>query len=233
MRYAALSDIGRAREINEDAYLANDEIFAVADGLGGHQSGEIASSLAIKTLLEAKNELSEADPQALLIKCFEKVAATLYQSAILNPEQFGMGTTLTCALISDKKVCIAHVGDSRAYLLRKGGLKKLTEDHTLVAELVKEGRLSEEDALTHPQRNILTKALGVDLKVEPDIASFELKPGDRLLLCTDGLTTMLRDKNIEEILNENLAPEETCHRLVELANAKGGWDNITVIVVEP
>ncbi|MDP3014716.1 MAG: protein phosphatase 2C domain-containing protein, partial [Candidatus Subteraquimicrobiales bacterium] len=189
LRYAAESDIGRLREINEDAYLAEDNLFAVADGLGGHQSGEVASFLAVKTLKETNEGLSETSPEILLTKCFEQANSAVFQSAFAEPEQFGMGTTLTCVLISNRDAFIAHAGDSRAYLFRENTLKKLTQDHTLVAQMVREGRLSEEEMLRHPQRNILTKALGVDSKIEPDVISLKLKPKEKLLLCTDGLTT--------------------------------------------
>ena len=225
------SDIGRARERNEDSYLVEDPLFAVADGMGGHRGGAVASSLALETLQSVLRG-DQAAP-GVLVEEIKEANQRVLDRGLSDRELRGMGTTLTALFTDDDKVHIAHIGDSRAYLLRDGSLKQLTEDHSLVQRMVMEGKLKPEEAERHPQRSILTKALGVDPEIEPDTMTIDpVLPGDRLLLCTDGLTSMVQTDGIEEILKGEPDPQDAADRLVDQANDAGGEDNITVVVID-
>lgn len=226
----AKSDIGRLREGNEDAYLADDALFVVADGMGGHLAGDVASSTAIEVI---KSKTRPASEQASDIAGLLRAAnSTIWDKAQSDPTLSGMGTTCTLLTLADTRARIAHVGDSRAYLFRGGELSQLTEDHTLVGRLVKEGRLRPEDAEHHPQRSIITRALGVDEDVIVDTMTLDVGTGDRLLLCSDGLSSMIDAQAISEVLGSERDPQRAAERLVDLANQAGGEDNITVIVVD-
>jgi serine/threonine protein phosphatase PrpC len=227
----ARSDIGRARERNEDAYLVREPLFAVADGMGGHRGGDVASSLALE-ILGAREE-GEERPPILLTSGIKKANQRVLERAEADRDLRGMGTTLTAIVAEDAKAHVAHVGDSRAYLLREGNaLQQLTEDHTLVQRMVREGRLSPEEAGTHPQRSVLTRALGVEEEIAVDELTLDVHSGDRLLLCTDGLTSMVGRERIEQILEGERDPQAACDRLIDAANGAGGEDNITVIVLD-
>jgi len=228
-KHAALSDVGRNRELNEDNYLVKGSIFAVADGMGGHLAGEVASNIALKSV--ARNLKKIRPPAAQISKAFQIAHEQIIKQAKHNTNQRGMGTTLTLAAIVGKNLWFGHVGDSRAYLYRQGKLSQLTEDHTLVARLVKEGKISAQDARTHPKQHVITRAIGGQEELEADVFSIKIQRGDRLLLCTDGLTTMLDDKEIESIISL-VNGQEAARLLVDKANKKGGYDNITVIVVD-
>lgn len=221
------TDVGRARSANEDAYFRDDEggVFAVADGMGGHRAGDVASSTAVEAVEEL---LSEG---ASLVDAIVAANAAVFTRAQQNPEMRGMGTTVTAAQVADESALLAHVGDSRAYLLRDGQLTQITEDHSLVEELVREGRLSPEEAAVHPQRSIITRALGVDEDVEVDTYEIDLLPDDRIVICSDGLTSMVRDDEIVRILRAEDDPQVAADNLVEAANRAGGEDNITVLVI--
>ncbi|HAW60507.1 MAG TPA: Stp1/IreP family PP2C-type Ser/Thr phosphatase [Actinobacteria bacterium] len=233
MRHGARTDIGRVRKSNEDGYLAKGKIFAVADGMGGHLAGEIASASALSVLSKHLKKLpGDANPRVLLMGAVQKANEVVLQKALQGPEQVGMGTTLTVALFAKKEVYIGHIGDSRAYLLRKGKLTRLTEDHTLVTKMVREGELEEREAQLHPQRNVLTRALGTEPSVKADFLSIEIVPTDKILLCTDGLTAMLDEGEIEGLLGNDKHPQTICDELVKAANERGGVDNITVILIE-
>ncbi len=225
------SDIGRARERNEDSYVVEEPLFAVADGMGGHRGGAVASSLALEALREVLRDDLVAPTG--LIEEIKSANQRVLQRGEADRDLRGMGTTLTALLAEGGKAHIAHIGDSRAYLLRDGSLKQLTEDHTLVQRMVMEGKLLPEEAERHPQRSILTRALGVDEDVEPDTMTLDpVLPGDRLLLCTDGLTSMVDGEQIEDVLRSERDPQRAANTLIDEANAAGGDDNITVLVLD-
>ncbi len=228
-RYGLLTDVGRVREHNEDALLAEPPLFAVADGLGGHQAGEIASTIAIETLVA--NAPLHADSKALA-RAVHAANRAVIDAADERSGRSGMGTTLTAAIVEGSHVAIAHVGDSRAYLLHEGGLRQLTEDHSMVADMVRRGQLTEEESRFHPNRSVITRALGTDPNMCADTYDTTTAPGDRLLLATDGLTGMLRDDEIAQVLLANPDPQDAARALVTAANEAGGQDNITVVVVD-
>ena len=224
-----MSDVGRVRPHNEDAVLLSPPLFAVADGLGGHQAGEIASTIAIEALMEAAP--ARADAKALG-RAVRSANRAVIEAAVEGRGRSGMGTTLTVALIEGTRIAIAHVGDSRAYLLHQGSLERITEDHSMVADLIRSGQITEEESRSHPNRSVVTRALGSDPNMLADTFEVHASPGDRLLLCSDGLTSMLEDRQIEDILESTSDPESTVRELVDAANAAGGHDNISVIVTD-
>jgi protein phosphatase len=230
VRYAALSDTGRVREKNEDAFHADGRVFIVADGMGGHRAGEVASAAAIKEFLVFEARHREETPLERLRGGMRAANEALCRMADGDRELEGMGTTFTAVLI-EGGLFLGHVGDSRAYIWRGGRLRPMTRDHSLVERMVDEGRLSPRDARTHPQRNVILRALGAERELEIDLDTVDAAPGDRLLLCSDGLSGMLEDAEMESIVSGEAGPEEACRALVEAANAKGGMDNITAIVV--
>ena len=223
----AATDIGQVREGNEDSYLVVEPLYAVADGMGGHRGGEVASSLALETVqgMFERREGSLAEQVA-------EANRAVFDRSQSDRKVSGMGTTLTAAQVDGNRVHLVHVGDSRAYLLRGGELTQVTEDHTLVHRMVMEGEISEEEAETHPHRSILTRALGVDQNIQVDEGDLEVAPGDRLLLCTDGLTGMVPEGQIREILLESRDPQEAVDKLVKVANRAGGIDNITALILD-
>jgi protein phosphatase len=224
---AVATDVGLVREGNEDSYLTDEPLFAVADGMGGHRGGEVASQLAVETLEKLfKKGIGELPEQV------QEANRVVFERSVVDEKVAGMGTTLTAALVEGDRVRLAHVGDSRAYLLREGGLRLLTEDHTLVHRMVTEGEISKEEAQNHPQRSVLTRALGVETVVDVDDDTVQVRPGDRLLLCTDGLTSMVSELAVEEVLRAVPDPREAAQRLVQLANEGGGTDNTTVVVLD-
>jgi serine/threonine protein phosphatase PrpC len=235
LRSAALSDVGRARERNEDAFFRGERVFAVADGLGGHNAGDVASRLAIEPLAALDRTLEAGRGGGVaeaLARAVREANRAVFQRAQADARVRGMGTTLTAVAIVDSSAYLAHVGDSRCYLLRGGAISQLSSDHTLVARMVAEGRLTPEQAEVHPQRSILTRALGADPAVDVDTLEIPLVPGDRLLLCSDGLSSVVDEDRIQALLEEATDLEDGCRRLVDEANARGGPDNITVVVVE-
>lgn len=238
MRIAAtgLSDCGRMRPHNEDAHLVDVEhgVFAVADGMGGHAAGEVASGIAIDALRELLCRPRTGDPDVpeLLRRAVDEANRRIAVKSDENPECRHMGTTLVVALVAGPRFWIAHVGDSRAYLLRDGAIQQLTSDHSFVNELVRLGMLSREQAARDPRRNVVTRALGSGTVVAPDIVEGIALPGDLLVLCSDGLNTMLDDRAICEVIERAGSDLERAARdLVEAANAAGGEDNVTVVVL--
>jgi PPM family protein phosphatase len=224
---AVATDVGLVRDGNEDSYLTDEPLFAVADGMGGHRGGEVASQLAVETLEKLfKKGIGELPDQV------REANRVVFERSVVDEKVAGMGTTLTAALVEGDRIRLAHVGDSRAYLLREGDLRLLTEDHTLVHRMVTEGEISKEEAETHPQRSVLTRALGVETVVDVDDDTVQVRPGDRLLLCTDGLTSMVSEQAVEEVLRAVPDPQEAAQRLVQLANEGGGADNTTVVVLD-
>jgi serine/threonine protein phosphatase PrpC len=233
-RFGARTDVGRVREGNEDSFMVHEPLFAVADGMGGHQGGEVASNLALAALEKLVREPTpDGDTAPKLAEVVRDANRIVLQRANSDPALSGMGTTLTAVLAgTGTRVHLAHVGDSRAYLLRNGELTQLTRDQTVVQRLVDEGRISQEEAEIHPQRSILTNALGVDRDIEVDEASYDLEVGDRLLLCSDGLSGMVAEEEIKEILQEHDDPQAACDVLVDSANRAGGQDNITALILD-
>jgi len=225
--HAELSDRGRHRELNEDAYVVNPPYFAVADGMGGAQAGEVASRLAADAVREHRPNLP---PEERLAAIAREANRRIYSLAARDERRRGMGTTLTAALVDGDEVAIGHVGDSRAYRWRDGRLEQLTRDHSLVAELQRSGQLTPEAAEQHPQRSVITRALGPEADVEVDTYTVPARAGDVFLLCSDGLTTMLSDDEIAAILERARDLEDAAQTLVRAANQSGGRDNITVIL---
>jgi protein phosphatase len=230
-RSAAATDPGRRRRHNEDAYVCEPPLFAVADGIGGAQAGELASRLAATALREA--DADGADPRRHVDQLIQEANRRVYERQTSDASASGMGTTITVALLHDDMVWIGHVGDSRAYLIRNGELEQLTEDHSLVAELVRSGKLSPEEAETHPQRSVVTRALGTDPNVDVDTFEVEGRAGDLYMLCSDGLTTMVDDGTILAEIGRNREDLKSATKaLVRAANRGGGEDNITVVFFE-
>jgi protein phosphatase len=225
---AARTDTGRERSANEDAYFARSPVYAVADGMGGAQAGEVAARIAAGVFEEHFPD--GVDPERELAEIASEANRRIYELAREDSSRSGMGTTLTGAVVSDDEVSIVHVGDSRAYLLRDGELRQLTRDHSLVEELRRRGQLTVEEAEEHPQRSIITRALGPEPDVEPDVHTHQARSGDVFLLCSDGLTSMVREERLHEILTGNDSLRGAVDRLVEEANRAGGRDNITAVL---
>jgi protein phosphatase len=223
------TDTGRQRSANEDSYFARAPVFAVADGMGGAQAGEVASGIAAEAF-EPGNVGDEA-PEVYLRRVATEANARIHDLSRQDSSRSGMGTTLTAILVDGDEVSIAHVGDSRAYVFRDGKLKRLTSDHSLVEELRRQGRLTEQQAEEHPQRSIITRALGPEPEVDVDTMTYPARPGDVFLLCSDGLTTMLSEQQIERVVAAAPSLDELSLQLVRDANEAGGRDNITVVAV--
>ena len=221
------TDTGRQRHANEDSYFARSPVFAVADGMGGAQAGEVASRIAAGAFEQGMED--EAPAESQLEGIAQDANREIHELAQRDSSRAGMGTTLTAALLRDGELALSHVGDSRAYVLRDGELKRLTKDHSLVEELRRQGRLTDEEAEEHPQRSIITRALGPEPSVNVDTMTFPAKSGDVFLLCSDGLTTMVSDEEIAEILGEAKTLRAGVNKLIDAANAKGGRDNITAV----
>jgi serine/threonine protein phosphatase PrpC len=230
------TDVGRARSGNEDSYLCGRTVFAVADGLGGHQGGEVASATAIEPLaaLDGREFAAPAEAAEALAGAIREANSAILGRAAGDPALWGMGTTVTAAAIAgDRFLQLAHVGDSRAYLFRGGRLDQLTTDHTLVGELVRRGRLTRDQAAIHPERNILTRAVGLDPGIVVDTPEpLEPEPGDQVLLCSDGLTEAVDDGQIAALLADHPDGHQGCRALIDAANAAGGPDNITVVLLQ-
>jgi len=233
--FAAATDVGRMRKNNEDSYLSAEPVAAVADGMGGHSAGEVASAIAIEELAALgergpwENETAATDDlKQAILRANRRIRGMAASDRKLN----GMGTTLVALLQDGDMVHVANVGDPRGYLLRQGELSQVTVDHSLVQELVDDGRLSPEDAERHPQRSVITRALGIDPEVEFDLFTYKLQVGDRLLLCSDGLSDVVEPTQIRNVLLRVRSPQKAARQLITVANEQGGPDNITVIVVD-
>jgi serine/threonine protein phosphatase PrpC len=221
------SDLGRQRQGNEDNFFVRAPLFVVADGMGGAQAGEVASEIAVRSF---DDELPNGSLPEALVSVIEQANKRIHEKARADESLHGMGTTTTAAYVDDDEVIIAHVGDSRAYLLRDGDLVRLTKDHSLVGELVARGKLTEEQAEQHPQRSVITRALGPEADVQVDIDIFPARAGDLFLLCSDGLTSMVHEPKLLPLFEEADSLETLGKRLIDAANAAGGRDNITVIL---
>jgi len=239
MIFAALTDKGNVREKNEDSYyvsqIDNTKLFIVADGMGGHKGGEIASKSAINAIADYFKKYYVKWPKDNnSIKEFIKNAMKfankeVYNKACSDCDLNGMGTTLTLLVIESGYYFIGHIGDSRAYLIRNNSIKQLTEDHSFVEELVKMGKITEEEARVHPQKNIITRALGIDEDIDIDVISDKIFIDDIIFLCSDGLTNMLTDEQILSEFSKNINLETICQNLIDAAKLNGGYDNITIV----
>jgi protein phosphatase len=224
---AARTDAGRQRRANEDSYYARAPAFAVADGMGGAQAGEVASQIAAEYF---EQRADAGNPEQQLAQLAQAANRRIFELSESDANLRGMGTTLTGALVADDEVTIVHVGDSRAYLMRDDELRQLTRDHSLVEELRRQGRLTSEEAEEHPQRSVVTRALGVEPEVQLDVHTHQARSGDMFLLCSDGLTSMVRQDRMREIVASSDTLRSAADRLVSEANEMGGRDNITVVM---
>ena len=227
--YGAVTHVGQVRTGNEDSLLADNNVFMVADGMGGHNAGEVASLMAVDHLREAASGIiAETD----LVQALEHANEVIYAESMTNHLHHGMGTTLAAMVVlENNSIVVAHVGDSRVYMWHEGALSRLSKDHSYVQELVDEGIVSIEEARTHPRRNIVTRALGIDANVEVEANTFSVTVGAWYVLCSDGLVDEISDADIAKVLGRCTSPHEAAQALVDAANAAGGRDNITVIVV--
>lgn len=232
LRFAAGSHKGMIREGNEDSGYAGPRLLAIADGMGGQAAGEVASSEVISTIVSLDDDIPGSDILTSLGSAVQRANDQLLQMVQEDPQLEGMGTTLTALLWTGQRLGLVHVGDSRAYLLRDGVLTQITQDHTWVQRLVDEGRITEEEATTHPQRSLLMRALGSGERVEPDLSIREVRVGDRYMICSDGLSGVVSHQTLEDTLAGYQAPHETVQELIQLALRGGGPDNITCIVAD-
>jgi protein phosphatase len=231
-RSFGVTDTGRRRRQNEDAYVCEPPLFAIADGMGGAQAGELASRVAAAAIEELA---AHADGRRDVVAIVREANARVFARALQDPSVAGMGTTATVAYVDEEAgtIAFAHVGDSRAYRYREGVLEQLTSDHSLVGELVRSGRLTEDEAAVHPHRSVITRALGTEPEVEIDTMTVDVVPGDLLLLCSDGLSAMVRDDGIARVLEHAAGdPRVAAEALVRAANDAGGDDNVTVVLFE-
>lgn len=247
-RAFGLTDIGRKRKHNEDSFVIDisEGLFVVADGMGGHAAGEVAAKIAVDTIEEFIADTSQKMESTWpfqynhqwrfnsnrLAVAVEKANERVISAVAKQPSLKGMGTTLVGGILNGSGMSLAHVGDSRAYRRRGGALRRLTDDHSWVHEQIVTGILTEEEAKSHPLKNVVTRALGGGPTVLPELQEYDLQPGDQYLFCSDGLTTMLTDEEIDEVLGTGRDPETICRDLIDRANDRGGLDNITTIVVE-
>lgn len=234
LRAAGSTDVGLRRRENEDAFALAPELglCVVADGMGGHTAGQVASQLAAEAVHQAIQMLDEgpATPSEKLRYAVSAANRAVHGTARQRPECAGMGTTLVALLFEGQRAALAHVGDSRAYLLRGDRIRQLTDDHSIVGELLRRREISEDAAREHPHRHVLTRAVGVRAAVEPDLAELTPTPGDVFVLCSDGLTSHVEDHEIAKVIGEEDDLQEASQRLVDLANHRGGEDNTTVVV---
>lgn len=227
--WASLTDIGRVRTHNEDSVLAQPPLFVVADGLGGHEAGEVASSIAVETLRDHAPRRPDAKALARAVRAANR---EVMRAAREGFGKQGMGTTMTAAIVEGTRIALAQVGDSRAYLMHEGTLSRVTEDHSMVADMIRRGQLTEAESRYHPNRSVITRALGTDPNMLADPYEFDAEPGDRLLLCSDGLTAMLEDGAIAEALAAYHDPAIAARMLVDAANDAGGHDNISIVIID-
>jgi PPM family protein phosphatase len=239
LRYAARSDVGMIRSGNEDSYDATDNanrgLFVVADGMGGHAAGEVASLMAVQTVMKEVADLKEIDDAGnagnKLAEALRQANRNIHDRMLAESDKQGMGTTASVLVIDQKRYLIGQVGDSRVYLLRDGALQQVTKDHSYVQEQVDAGFLTPEQAKYHPYSNVITRCVGASENVEPDIYRGDVKIGDVFLVCSDGLTGMVDDRRIHTLLMSRAEPDRKVHSLISEANGRGGLDNITAIVV--
>ena len=236
----SVTNIGRKRKMNQDYVYSSEQpvghlpnLFLVADGMGGHNAGEYASKVTVETIVETIADSAEKDPSRAFGEAIQKANAKVRKLASVSPLLAGMGTTVVAATCEGERLTVANVGDSRLYVVNRSEIRQVTRDHSWVEEMVRRGGITREDARNHPDKNIITRAVGVDDTVKPDFFTMRLEEGDMVLMCTDGLTNMLEDGEIRMILNGARDIVEKAEELVEAANENGGRDNISVILIEP
>lgn len=235
----ALTDIGRRRKVNQDYVYASDKpvgnlpnLYIVADGMGGHKAGDLASSYAVRKIVEAVSRSSDVRPALILQKAIRYANYRLYEKAGESEDYRGMGTTLVALTVSEGEALAANIGDSRLYEITEEGIRQISEDHSLVAELVRKGELSPAEARRHPDKNIITRALGIQEETEMDLFPFPVKQGNRYLLCSDGLSNMVEDTELCRIIQKDRGLYDIGGELILKANEYGGLDNIAVVLVE-
>jgi PPM family protein phosphatase len=244
MRSVGKTDIGLVRKINEDSFLCeklesseDSYLHIVADGMGGHNAGEVASSMAVQEIaayIEGSIEtlkLGDREIQDLIRNAILHANDKVYKTSIVKSNCLGMGTTLSMVLVKDHRLYIGHVGDSRVYLIRDNAIIRLTEDHSLVAELIKAGTIKPEEANSHPQKNVITRALGTEYTLEPDISLYDMQDGDFILICTDGLSNAVYEEDMINAIVTTSDLNDACELLVNKAKESGGFDNITAVVI--
>lgn len=236
----SITNIGRKRKLNQDYVYTSeqpsgmlDNLFIVADGMGGHKAGDYASKVTVETMVEEVARSLETEPAAVLEHAIQTANALIHRRSEESEDLEGMGTTVVAATCKEDVLYVANVGDSRLYILDRSGIRQITRDHSLVEEMVRMGGIAREEARNHPDKNIITRAVGVDDTVKADFFTVKLKKGDTILMCTDGLTNMLEDEEIRMILEESRDMVEKAEELVKAANEKGGRDNISVILIDP
>ena len=244
LRAAGYTDVGRVREVNEDAFAvdARKGLFIVADGIGGHPGGDIASRIAVEQWVElleariatARDPRNESDPVIgdVLLDSLAALDLRVHEAGLAHTQTGGIGTTVVAAMVTRRRLFLAHMGDSRAYLWRHGRSRRLTQDHSVVSLLVEHGHISKEDALHHPAASQLTRFAGMAADIPADLCDLDLMAGDRLLLCTDGLWSLVPKTRLDSILAQRFPPEAICRKLVEAGNQAGGHDNLTAVVVD-
>lgn len=239
MKSYSITDCGKRRTMNQDYVFTSVQsvgklpnLFIVADGMGGHNAGDFASKFTVNMLVDFMKDSGESDPFAIIGTSIKRVNKELIEKAATDETLAGMGTTLVVATIIEGRLYIANIGDSRLYVVGSH-MKQITKDHSLVEEMIRLGEIDRENARVHPDKNIITRAIGADFEVEVDFFEEQLEENHLILMCTDGLTNMIEDKELEKILLENLSIEEKARELVNKANSNGGKDNITVVIIEP
>ena len=240
MKSYSITDVGQKRTVNQDFVFTSEtpvgnlpNLFVVADGMGGHKAGDFASSYAVEVLLSTIREDENSNPVKIIRAAIENANTQLLREASDNETMSGMGTTMVLVTIVGHYAYVANVGDSRLYLVDENKISQITKDHSLVEEMVRMGEISRDDARNHPDKNIITRALGAGRAVDVDFFDIRLTPGDILLLCSDGLSNMVPDEDIRQVIRTSETLEETGRRLVSMANDNGGRDNIAVVLVEP
>lgn len=239
MKAYSVTDVGQKRKVNQDYVFASEQpvgnlpnLFVVADGMGGHNAGDFASKCAVRTLRKFMEESRERNPIKLIRAGIEKANAMIREEAAKNPDMAGMGTTIVVTTVVGHYAYTANVGDSRLYLI-DDGITQITRDHSLVEEMVRIGELTPEAARVHPDKNIITRALGAAPTVNVDFFDYKIEPDSRVLMCSDGLTNMVEDKDIKRIIDKAGSIQDAAKALVERANENGGKDNIAVVIIEP
>lgn len=244
MRSVGKTDIGLVRKVNEDNFLCeklegidDSYLYIVADGMGGHNAGEVASSMAVQEVASYIKErtevlkLGEKEIQDLIRNAMLYANDKVYKTSIIKSNCLGMGTTLSMVLLKGTSIHIGHVGDSRIYLIRNNEITRLTEDHSLVAELIKSGSIKPEEANSHPQKNVITRALGTEYTLEPDMSRCDVQDGDYVLICTDGLSNAVYEEEMVSLITKTSDLNEACELLIDKAKENGGFDNITAVVI--
>lgn len=239
MRTFSITDVGQKRNMNQDYVYTSEKpvgklpnLFVVADGMGGHNAGDFASKYTVQQLVTSIESNPETNPIKIMRQSIEAANKELITKSYENSELTGMGTTLVAATVVDDYIYVANIGDSRLYIINNG-IKQITKDHSLVEEMIRLGEIDREDARNHPDKNIITRAIGAGEEIAVDFFEMKLEQGDTILMCSDGLTNMIEDEEIREIIESQKTPEQKAEKLVQIANKNGGKDNIAVIIIEP